>query len=213
MVSFALQVIDLEPDCIVIYHAYNDIRSYLTPGFRADYAHSRRNIGEVYWKFYAADATPTFGLAAINYLRDKWLAGNIRNSLLDLASRGSVDMNLDPSPGLKVYRRNLQGIIDLARSKNVQVVLSTYCHFLHSAVKDDPLHMRYETIVALENEIMRQLAHQNELTLVDNATDFPHDELYFVDSIHFSPAGMTRLAENMAGRVAPLLPRRPHDVI
>lgn len=198
MVRFALQVLDTKPDVVVIYHAYNDIRAYLTPGFESDYSHVRRNLGENYWKFAFAAKIPYVPLRFLNYLINQWLPGNIRNSLLDQVTKGSLDTNLDPSIGLSVYQRNLQYIIDLCRCEGIQVVLSTYCHFLHDAIKDEPLHLLYGRIVKEENEIMRRLADKNELKLVDNAVLVPHDERYFVDSIHFTPAGMQLIASNIA---------------
>ena len=205
LVRFALQTVDLEPDCIIIYHAYNDIRAYLTPGLTGDFAHSRRSLAEVNWKLYAADAMPTFGLASLDYIRAKYLAGSVGKSLLELTTRGVIDLTLDPAPGLAIYRRNLQSIIDLAESRDIRVVLSTYCHFLHKEIENDTVHLRYHDIVAMENQIMRDLAEKNNLLLTDNATAVPLSDPYFVDSIHFTPAGMVKVAENFADTVKPFL--------
>lgn len=198
MVRFALQVIDTKPDIVVIYHAYNDIRAYLTQKFEADYSHVRRNLGESYWKFAFASRIPYIPVKFLNYLFNQWLPGSVRNSLLDMVTKGDFDPGLDPSNGLATYQRNLQHIIDLCRCNGIQVVLSTYCHFLYDAIKDEPLHLLYSRIVKEENEIMRRLADKNELRLVDNAALVPQDERYFVDSIHFTPAGMRLIASNIA---------------
>lgn len=198
MVRFALQVVDTQPDVVVIYHAYNDIRAYLTPGFESDYSHARRNLGENYWKFALAAKIPYIPVKFLNFLVNQWLPGNIRNSLLDQVTKGSFNPDLDPSSGLSAYQRNLQHIIDISRNNGIQVILSTYCHFLHEAIKDDPLHLLYRRIVNEENKIMRHLADKNELKLVDNAVLVPHDERYFVDSIHFTPEGMQLIASNIA---------------
>lgn len=198
MVRFALQVIDTQPDVVVIYHAYNDIRAYLTPGFESDYFHVRRNLGESYWKFALAAKIPYIPVKFLNFLVNQWLPGNIRNSLLDQVTKGTLDSGLDPSIGLSAYQRNLQHIIDLCRCNGIQVVLSTYCHFLHDAIKDDPLHLLYGSIVKKENEIMRRLADKNELKLIDNAVLVPQEERYFVDSVHFTPEGMRLIASNIA---------------
>lgn len=198
LVRFALQVIDAQPDIVVIYHAYNDIRAYLTPGFESDYSHFRRNLGENYWKFSLAAKIPYIPVKFINYLVNQWLPGNIRNSLLDQVAKGNFNPDLDPSAGLFAYKRNLQHIIDLCRCNGIDVVLSTYCHFLYDAIKDDPLHILYGRIVKEENKIIRELAEKNELKLVDNAVLVPLEENYFVDSIHFTPAGMRLIANNIA---------------
>jgi len=109
---------------------------------------------------------------------------------------------------VKVLNRNGSGFVsDIIEglqwsiSNGIQVVLSTYCHFLHDAIKDDPLHQLYRRIVNEENKIMRHLADKNELKLVDNAALVPHDERYFVDSIHFTPEGMRLIASNIADAI------------
>ena len=72
-VRYGLQSIDTNPDYIIIYHAYNDIRSYLTSGFTSDYSHSRKNLGEVYWKYYLGSKLPEIPLNFTNYLINKFL--------------------------------------------------------------------------------------------------------------------------------------------
>ena len=201
LVRFALQVIDTQPDVLVIYHAYNDIRAYLTPDLDSDYSHSRRNLGENYWKFAIAARIPTIPVKFLNFLVNQWLPIDIRYSLLDQVSKGQIDTAVDPSPGLRVYERNLQHIINLCRCNGIQVVLSTYCHFLYDAIKDEPLHQLYGRIVKQENEAMRRLADKNKLALVDNAELVPHEERYFVDSVHFTPEGMRLVASNIAEAV------------
>jgi lysophospholipase L1-like esterase len=205
LIRFALQIVDYEPDFIVIYHAYNDIRSYLTPNFRSDYSNSRRNLGELNWRLFLADVFPSFGLVFMDYLRKKILAGNIRNSLLNLVSKGTVDLSLDPSQGLNTYQRNLQSIIDIARSRKIKVLLSTYCHFLYPAIQNSEVHLKYQELVKLENKIMRNLAENNNLSIVDAENLFPYDEIYFVDSVHFTPEGMRKLAEIISPSLEKLL--------
>ena len=202
LVRFALQVIETQPDLVVILHGYNDIQDYLTPGFESDYSHSRRNLGENYWKFALASKIPYIPVKFLNFLVNRWLPGNIRNSLIDQVSKGSLDWSVDASPGLRTYQRNLQHIIDLCRCNHIQVILSTYSYFIYDTISGDPLHLAYEGIVKKENEVMRQLAARKHVALVDNAELVPHDERYFVDSIHFTPEGMHLVASNIAEAVA-----------
>jgi lysophospholipase L1-like esterase len=198
LVRFILQIIDTKPDMVVIYHAYNDIRAYLTPGFLSDYSHSRRNLGESYWKFFYTAKIPSFPLKFVNFLIDKWTSRRIRNSLIEQISIGTIDPNQDTSMGLATYRRNLKHIIDICRNNNIDVVLSTYCHYLHNEIINEPLHQLHSLIVREENEIIRNLAKEHQLMLVDNAVLVPMEERYFVDSIHFTPEGMHMIAANIA---------------
>ena len=82
--------------------------------------------------------------------------------------------------------------------KKIKVILSTFCHFLHTEVKNEPLHKLYNEIIDEENKIMRELADKNNLKLVDNAKLLPLEEKYFVDTVHFSHEGMKKLAENFS---------------
>ena len=204
-VRFALQVIDTKPDIVVIYHAYNDIQAYLTSGFESDYFHVRRNLGESYWKFRYAAKVPKIPIKFLDFMVTQWFVGDVRNSLIGEISKGEVNLDIDPSEGLQTYRRNIQHIIDLCRCNGIEVILSTYCHFLYEAIKQKPLHSLYHDIVASENEVMRSLATMNNLVLVDNARLVRQDEKYFVDSIHFTPEGMRRIAENIADAVKEIL--------
>jgi len=205
MVRFALQVIDTKPDIVVIYHAHNDIHAYLTSDFKPDYSHARRNLGENYWKFAFAAKIPFIPIRFVNFLVNQWLPGDFRNSLINQVTKGVFSPDLDPSLGLQTYRRNLQHIIDLCSCNQIKVVLSTYCHYLHDAIKDEPLHQLYGQIIKKENEIVRTLAIKNNLRLVDNALLVPGDDRYFVDSIHFTPEGMRLLAGNIAEEIQKIL--------
>lgn len=201
LVRYALQVADTCPNVVIIYHAYNDISSYFTSNFDSDYSHSRRNLGESYWKYAISAKIPRIPLSFFYFLLSKWWPLNIRSSLLAQVTRGEVDTSLDPTLGLQTYRRNIQHIIDLCRCNNTQVILSTYCLYLHSEIEHDSLHQLYGRILAQENEIMRDLAMTNKLQLVDNAKLVPPDERYFVDSVHFTPEGMQVIARNIAEAV------------
>lgn len=199
---FALSVLDTAPDIVVLYHAYNDIRCYLTPGFDSDYSHCRRNLGDTYWKYQIAGAIPNIPSALFDFLISRWLPSNIRYSLIDAVSKGVVNVDSDPHAGLKAYGRNMESIIALCQARGIKVILNTYCHYLYDAIQDNAINKVYDRIVKMENEIVRGLAEKYSLTLVDNERDFPLEERYFVDSVHFTPEGMTLLANRIANKIA-----------
>tara|TARA_B100000519_G_C14255660_1_gene444876 strand:+ start:2836 stop:4032 length:1197 start_codon:yes stop_codon:yes gene_type:complete len=196
LVRFALQIIDTEPDYIIIYHAYNDINSYLTANFSTDYSHSRKNFGEVYTRLHIASKIPDIKLKFYNFLINKLFpAFTVKNNLISAVSKGRYNSNNDFSLGLKVFERNLQSIIALCSSNNIKVILSTYCFYLHEQIKNDPTHLLFNKIVTKENVIIKKLSEKNNLKLVDSASLIPRDDSYFVDSVHFTPKGMKLLAK------------------
>jgi len=194
MIDFALNIIDTRPDVIVIYHAYNDLVPSLTPGFKSDYSHAKKNLGEV-WPYYkTASFFPDLPLAFYNYFIVQFLGQNIRHSLLDAVARGRVELSSD-FYGLETYQRNIEHIVNLCKSNGIEIILSTYCHYMYDEVKGSKTHMKYHQGVLLENEAMREIAKKHGLLLVDTNTLFQYEERYFVDSVHFSPDGMRLLAE------------------
>ena len=137
-----------------------------------------------------------------NYLTNKWFPDrNIRHSLLEVVSKGKIDSKINFAEGLKVYERNLQNIINLCLSNNIEVVLCTFCFYLHKKIKNNPLNNLYEKITIEENKIIEKLAKKNNLKLADCYSLIPKEESNFVDHIHFSPAGMKLLAKSIAEKI------------
>ena len=198
LVRYALQIIDFQPDIIVLYHAYNDITPYLTKNFKSDYSHARSNLAMNYWKFYLASKIPSFSIKFVNFLINKWMPSSVRDHLLAQVTTGTFDEDLDFTIGLKTYKRNIQHIIDLSKKNKIEVILSTYCHFIHDKIKEEKINLLYDKIVKEENKVMIDLAQANKLKLVDNYSLVPQNEKYFVDSVHFSPEGMKLVAKNIA---------------
>ena len=202
LVSFVLQNIETRPDYIIIYHAYNDIRSYLTPGFSSDYSHSRKNLGEVYWKYYLSSKIPNVKLSFINYIINKHLLSfNETYSLLDTVAKGKINLSQDYKLGLKTYERNLQHIIDLCKSNKIKVILSSYCFYLYKNISHDRLHNLYKKIVLEENKVIQKLSLKNDLPFVDAENLVTKIDDNFVDSVHFSPQGMRELAKYISDEI------------
>jgi len=198
LVQFALKIVDTEPDFLIVYHAYNDIRSYLTPNFNSDYSHSTKNLSEMYWKFSVGSKIPDVPIKFINYLKNKWFfPSNMRYSLLEVIAKGKIDPKIDFSQGLKTYERNLQNIINLCLGNKIEVILCTYCFYSHESVKNNPEHILHKKIVLEENEIIKKLSKRNNLKLVDCFSLIPEDDSNFVDSRHFTPKGMNLLAKSI----------------
>jgi len=59
----------------------------------------------------------------------------------------------------------------------------------------------YDKIVKEENKIINKLAKKYNLKLVDNASLIPNKNLYFLDSMHFTPEGMQLLAKNISEKI------------
>ena len=202
LVRSALSIIDTKPDYIVIYHAFNDIKSYLTPGFEADYSHSRNNLGNSYWKFYLSSLLPDIPLNSYNYIKNKFLPSpNIRHTLLKVITKGTENLNANYENGLKTYERNIKSIINLFKQINTKVILCTYVYNLYDDIKNDKKHNLYFEIVKKENEVMRDIAKKLNVDLVDTEKIIEKSKENIVDTMHFTKKGMTLVADAISQKI------------
>lgn len=202
LIRSALKIVDTMPDYVILYHAYNDIRSYLTDNFSSDYSHSKKNLAESNWKFYLSNWIPDVPSNFFNYLKNKFLpSSSIRYSLLEITGNGSVNLSADYRLGLKTYERNIKNIINLYQSINAKIILCTFSFYLYEEVKNSKLHNLYYEIVKEENKIIEKVAKQKNLTLVEADKLIPKNKENFVDTIHFSKAGMDYLAKIICAKI------------
>ena len=86
LVRFILEIVETNPDMIIVYHAHNDISSYLTQILSMIIA-TQKLILENYWKFEIGRSL-FLPFRFINYILEKWFPIGVRNSLLDFISKG-----------------------------------------------------------------------------------------------------------------------------
>ena len=65
-----------------------------------------------------------------------------------------------------------------ANQKNIDIILSTFCHILYKGIENNPLSIKYDEIVEKENDIMKKLASKNNIKIVDNAKLFPKMKIF-----------------------------------
>ena len=201
LIRLFLQILDTNPDVIILYQGHADIRSYLSDKFKSDYSHSRYNLSEFYTQLKFNTAIPIMPLSFLNFLINHWFPYNLQNSLIDLIHKGEINIKSNPNSGLDTFERNLQLIIDVCNAKKIKLILSSYCNILHEEVKNSSLHIKYAEIMEKENKIVKKLADKNKTYFVDNANLIPKKEDFFVDTIHFSHLGMQEIASNFAKKI------------
>jgi hypothetical protein len=136
LVNFLLNVVDFDPDYVVIQHAWNDemVRNYAT-GFKSDYSHAFKFYHEpvvvdrfpirisIIYRYFKAALTGEPGWA---YLQTATVH---RTSDELLAAAQKIEWkNLEE---LKPFRRNIETIIDLALLRNIKPVLVTMPHTIN----------------------------------------------------------------------------------
>ena len=196
LVSFITNTIYTKPDIIILYIGYNDIRSYLTNNFNTDHSHSRKNLNFRQFQKFLNYIAYDFNLNFLNYIFSKFGIYNIKESLTYEISKGEFNLGNDPKKGLEVFHQNIEILISICKSKNIRLIMSSFCHNLYDELKNDELHIKFHQIVNKENEILRDLAKKNDVEFVDNNLMLKKNNDLFVDTIHFSKEGMDMIAEN-----------------
>jgi lysophospholipase L1-like esterase len=198
LIKFLIDTIDTDPDMVIFYHAFVNIRGYLTEGFERDFSHFRKSIHSNYpIKTTIAKWFPTFRSSLIKYLKGEYLVyGNVKTDLVNMINV-QPSINKDKSPeGLEVFKRNLETLISVCKGRDIKLILSTYCYHLYDEIKESTIHQKFKSIVAQENEIIKELAKKNSIPIVDNAGLFTYDDEHFIDEVHPTEKGMELLASN-----------------
>ncbi len=224
VVNLALRVMPYDPDIVVIYHAYNDLKAIrLDLEFEPDYSH----IHETPYGF----AKPPNCLASIFEI--SMLYTRVRNSFREYKMQKRTDSKTAGAPNRlakipaeaeRTFEEHVRIMIATAKSGGASVVLSSFAT-LHDpdmnweSTKDTinrlsefqriniPFLLHFTPGLTLPgifdgikrfNHVLRKIAVQEGVCWVYNANLVPHEDQYFVDRVHFSATGAKSMAENLA---------------
>lgn len=218
--NLALRVMPFQPDVVIIYHAYNDLKAIRPElSFRPDYSHihprphgyHEKPAVLVRWlnqsMFYVRARNRYRKLAQITAYRDSFTEGRRTSEI--------------PGEAARAFEQHVRTLVAIARSGGAKVVLSSFAT-LHDpslsyaagspAIRVSPLQqqelagiMYFTPGLTLDgifdglrrySAILRKIAQEEHTGWVDNAALVPHKDAYFVDRVHFSPKGATHMAEN-----------------
>ena len=156
-VNFILNVIDLNPDYVVLHHAWNDYLVRNAADFKNDYSHALKpfQIPPIYDKYPIRVSVIYRMMKNMISSKPSWaylLPAIMKRDYSELkASAKKMQWsNLDE---LKPYRRNLEAIIDLAIARNIKIVLVTMPHSTDPEVKEAYIAPHIDQC----NDIMREI--------------------------------------------------------
>lgn len=195
----------VEHDVLLIYHGINDARmNCVAPGlFRDDYQHCS------WYQSYARmkKTGRVDGIRKIGEVVDQAIGlGEPESEQLKYGSDIKTETSL---------RIHIEEAIDLAESMKAKVVLMTFAtHFVDNYSREDfearrlgyvdgayqlPIEVwglprNVEKAVNIHNQVIRNLAEERSLPLIDMNTELNRIE-YFSDVCHLSPLGIERFAQ------------------
>lgn len=224
LINFALRVVDLSPDLIVVYDGINDVHSRLVSPVSAYTGDNRGWKEPMYsaltmppWYEHSTlarivlidtgRALPHAGLdATINPraitslemdLRDQWAAGTYPSPPFDMVSVNDI---LDRNPPV-YFKRNLEELTAMATSRGVEVMLATITYspeFPKEVVVASP---DYQRAYTEHNAVIREVADSTPAHLFDFASVFPNKREYFVDGRHLTEEGLRIKARTFADAI------------
>jgi len=214
IILLEFDVISWQPDLVILSHNINDLMVMYWPAFRPDYwnkyAHAYYTTPD--YKSLYTWPNLTFRHSRLYWFIKEQIA-SIRGAnapsaeALHRRSYGNA-----PLPeAAAVFRRNLQTFVDIARRRNIPVLLASQPHqpdedlFLEhwgrKPYNDSvvyPLHSEFVQHHRAFNRIIAEVAAANGVGFLDNDRLLGADRRYFRDNVHYTPAGLQRLAANYA---------------
>lgn len=201
-----------QPDVVIVMHAINDLyRSFSPP------AYALGEYDDLYAHFYGAAAQGARPPSFVQFL----LARPLR--LMDQQwyrpwRRREVDMPLSRFASIAPFERNLRTMVEVVRAGGAVPVLMTqpslftdqptpaeravmrfgeeFCltptgHF----IAEFPSAASLRRAMDAYNAVVRRVATESGVDLVDVDAAMPRDLQHFIDEVHYTPQGAARVAE------------------
>jgi len=190
----------LAPDIIVIYEGTNDLS-----GEMRDLAFASGLITDT--KFVERSWLETHSL---------FLHLVVKNLAILRAQHAAREnrkrLDIDPAKIGSTFRRDLTELVEAAKKRANIVAVATFSTQLRPGQSTDEqlgaavsalFYMPFMSPAGLTqayaryNEIIREVARDTDVLLIDKADAIPGDPVHFVDTVHFSDAGSERMASHV----------------
>lgn len=180
LVNFSLRVLDFTPDVVVVLHNINDL-SVLDYGTEIQPDYANKYLSDTFLAFQHRDGLGGVLLRSsrgVQLLR--WRFSMLKNVLESSTHNQAI---LDVERGTRLFRRNLESLIAVARHHGVEVVLVTMGH-------DGTLGANF----ALYNEEIRRAGLANNVAVADAERAISGRAELFLDPVHLSAQGVAAMA-------------------
>jgi len=207
------QILPLDPDMVVIYHAFNDLLPRVFNDYQEDYYHFRKSdpnnppgLSRFYiYRLALRVFSPGLFHENNNLAKQVWKTQNLPASDTDRTQNFLDSTN-------EAFRFNMENMILLLKARNVEVVLASFginlriWHWLDAI----PPYV-WEVGIAENNATIEDLAATHSLPLIPFAdANFKagiesYNNAMYSDSIHMTAAGNKFKAAIFADTIAPIV--------
>ncbi|OFZ80445.1 MAG: hypothetical protein A2583_14135 [Bdellovibrionales bacterium RIFOXYD1_FULL_53_11] len=210
LIEFMLRGVYLEPDIAVFYHGINDAwLAQSVAGFRTDYSHTRKTTS-----FEDRYVLPDFRyLFSYQYAVMKLLSLKKPKGLLDymvLEKPFKTDLAmLEKKSG--VFKNNVRMFCHVCRIHNIVPVLVPWQykpelikHVDQHEMNDDEI-KKFIDLLEMNNRALKETAEENDNVKYLDISGFEPDDFRKDDWIHFSRAGLEKMADKVYSELNSLM--------
>lgn len=210
LILFELDVLSWEPDMIIVSHNINDLHAAYWPKFTYDYSNKYGN------EFYLPDCKSVFTFSNILFQHSQfyWF---IRHRIKHVSRDKSTKLkrksygNKPPQLAIEIFKRNLRSFVAVAKENGIEVLLGNQPlqpseeYFIHhmghkpyNSIVAYPFHNEFVNHHKEFNKAIKQVAEETRVLFIDNEDRLGENKEYFIDFVHYTPKGVSMLANNYA---------------
>ena len=206
LVNYVLNVVEFEPDLIIIHHAWNEmvVRNCTDEYFRADYSHRLTPFKTTApWDKWLIKCSLTYRFVRYNTIRDAW--SFLEGSTLNFDPSGYAAEEYSDLTETEPFDRNVRTLINLALLKKTKVLLTSMPRSTNLKTK------MAEASITIDqnNQILRKIALDYTQTIsfldLDSIMNGKYDSL-FIDIAHLNPSGRHLKASLISEQAIQMLP-------
>lgn len=208
LINLSIRLLDLSPDMIIIYHAYNDLKANGYAPTGCGYVLHRQNEGRVSTTFLERNfriGYLLFDIEVLNRIRRILPRSEGRFLRSDTVSNECVE----------AFKGNLRTMVRIAKAHRIEAVLCTYATSLtEDNVREHPdifkplwqfvPRLTYAGMIdgmQRYNEAIRELARQENAKVIEQDRSLPKNFDIFYDHVHLTDRGNKQFAVNAAEAV------------
>lgn len=210
LINLSTRILDYNPDAIIVYHSWNDIKSWPYLNRKASYGQSWQRI---YSQFETHNALATLANHSYLWLAMKPLRRQLRvffprKSLLAVIFERTLRPNkgYDTSYGKLIYKRNITNIVEEAKKNGVQVLLVNPLTLVHPGNSEEEKRRAGYKLVKVSAQMLAQLmidagnileevALEEHVPYIDLNQHLSQNLDNLLDHIHLTPRGNEAVAE------------------
>jgi hypothetical protein len=218
LIKFLFQIQDFDPDLIIVYHAINDLcRSFSPPRiargeFQSDYGHFNGPVADMvndhfgnarYHRFFVVDQIHAL-------VSQQWFSD---------FKVGAKPVTVTHWRSLASFERNMRDLATIIRSKQIDLVLASQPYLYKTTMTEEEKSKLWfldfqcrnreerADIASMArgmdafNRTSRAIARDHGVLFVDLEQLVPKTLEYFVDDVHYTPAGNQLIGEVLGREV------------